>query len=112
MLRQLVREEVARELTYSGRIIDGKEALQLGLATRIADDPHTAAMTLAAQFSAGSRPALVAAKRLFNRAADDAATAATLLLAESEEQMPLLAGDDHREAIAAAAERRPPRFAR
>lgn len=112
LLRHLVREDVARELTYSGRIIDGGEALQLGLATRVADDPHAAAMALAAQFAAGSRPALVAAKRLFNRAADDAATAATLLRAEAEEQAPLLAGEDHREAIAAAAERRPPRFGR
>jgi len=33
LLRELVRGDVARELAYSGRIIDGDEAVRLGLAT-------------------------------------------------------------------------------
>ena len=112
LLRHLVREDVARELTYSGRIFDGTEALALGLATRLAADPRAAAHAMARSFAAGSRAALVEAKRLFNHAADEAATAACLLRAESEAQMPLITGADHREALAAAREKRPPRFGR
>ena len=40
VLSRLVRPDVARELTYTARIISGTEALQLGLATRLSDDPH------------------------------------------------------------------------
>lgn len=112
LLRHLVRDDVARELTYSGRIFDGREAHGLGLATKLADDPHAAAMELAGQIAAGSRAALVAAKRLFNQAADEAADAGRLLLAESEAQIPLMAGADHRELVAAAREKRAPRLAR
>ena len=39
LLRRLVRDDVARELTYTGRVFSGAEALQLGLATRVCADP-------------------------------------------------------------------------
>ena len=35
LMRGLVRDDVARELTFSGRIFSGQEALGLGLATRV-----------------------------------------------------------------------------
>ncbi len=38
-LRELMRSDVARELIFSGRILSGTEAVQLGLATRISADP-------------------------------------------------------------------------
>ena len=38
-LPRLVRDDVARELTYTGRVVEADEALALGLVTRIADDP-------------------------------------------------------------------------
>ena len=34
LMRGLVRDDVARELIFSGRIFNGQEALRLGLATR------------------------------------------------------------------------------
>ena len=37
-LRDLVRIDVAKELTFTGRIVDAEEAAQLGLVTRLADD--------------------------------------------------------------------------
>ena len=40
LLRGLVRDDVARELTWTGRIFNGAEAVSLGIATRVADDPH------------------------------------------------------------------------
>ena len=70
------------------------------------------ALDMARQWAAGSRDALVAAKRLLNAAADDAANAETILIAESVEQQKLMAGSDHREAVQAAREKRPPAYRR
>jgi enoyl-CoA hydratase/carnithine racemase len=109
LLRGLVRDDVARELTYTARQFSGAEAVELGLATRVADDPHGAAMALAAQIAARSPRAVRGAKRLFGLSRDGDADA--LLLAETLEQEQLLAGPDLPETIAAHAEQRPPRFA-
>ena len=109
LLRGLVRDDVARELTYTARQFSGAEAAELGLATHLADDPHDAAMALAAQIAARSPRAVRSAKRLFGLSQD--ADADALLLAESREQEQLLAGPDLPETIAAQAEKRAPRFA-
>jgi len=109
LLRGLLRDDVARELTYTARQFSGAEAVTLGIATRVADDPHAAAMELAAEIAARSPRAVRSAKRLFGLSQD--AGAGALLLAESREQEELLAGPDLPETIAAAAEKRAPRFA-
>jgi enoyl-CoA hydratase/carnithine racemase len=109
LLRGLVREDVARELTYTARQVSGTEAVALGLATRTADDPYAAARALAAQIAAGSPRAVRGAKRLFGLARD--AGSAEILLAESREQEALLSGPDLAETVAAQAEGRAPRFA-
>jgi enoyl-CoA hydratase/carnithine racemase len=109
LLRGLVRDDVARELTYTAREVSGTEAADLGLATRTAEHPYDAAMDLAARIAAGSTRAVRAAKRLFSVAQD--AGAAEILLAESREQEALLTGPDLGEAVTAHVEHRPPRFA-
>jgi enoyl-CoA hydratase/carnithine racemase len=109
LLRGLVRDDVARELTYTARQFSGAEAAQLGLATRLADDPHAAATALAGEIAARSPRAVRSAKRLFALSQDAGADA--LLLAESREQELLLAGPDLPETIAAHAQQRAPRFA-
>ena len=38
-LRHLVNLDVAKELTFTGRIISGTEAHRLGLVSHVADDP-------------------------------------------------------------------------
>jgi len=60
----LVRDDVARELTYSGRVVEAVEAAELGLITRIEDNPLDAARSLAAEIAARSPDAIRAAKRL------------------------------------------------
>jgi enoyl-CoA hydratase/carnithine racemase len=67
-LPRIVREDVARELTYTARIVDGVEAAALGLVTRVADDPPAAARELAIAIATRSPDAMAAAKRLLNEA--------------------------------------------
>ena len=67
-MTELVRPDVLRELTFTGRIVSGREAVELGLATRLADDPLADARALAAQIAANSPDAIRAGKRLLNGA--------------------------------------------
>jgi len=46
-LRELVRIDVAKELTMTGRIITGEEALSFGLVTRCCEDPIEEAIKVA-----------------------------------------------------------------
>ncbi|MBV9511570.1 MAG: crotonase/enoyl-CoA hydratase family protein [Caulobacteraceae bacterium] len=108
LLRGLVRDDVARDLTYTGRQFSGEEALALGLATRVCADPRAEALAYAAEIAAKNPHAIRAAKRLLNQAAD--ADGAELLLAESREQAALMASPNQVEAIAANMLRRPPAF--
>ncbi|CAN5116660.1 crotonase/enoyl-CoA hydratase family protein [soil metagenome] len=108
LLRGLVRDDVARELTYTARRISGDEALTLGIVSHVHADPYTRAMTLARTIAANSPDAIRAGKRLFNLAADTGS--ADILLAESKEQQVLLSSASHAETIAAAREKRPPVF--
>ena len=43
MLPRLVGLDVAKELTFTGRMVEGEEAVRIGLATHVADDPLAAA---------------------------------------------------------------------
>ena len=47
LMRHLAREDVVRELTYTGRIFNGEEAQQLGFVTRVVADPRAAALETA-----------------------------------------------------------------
>jgi enoyl-CoA hydratase/carnithine racemase len=67
-LPRLVGIDVAKELTYTGRVISGEEALRLGVVTRLSGDPFTAARELAAEIAGRSPDAIRAAKRLFDEA--------------------------------------------
>ncbi len=109
LLRGLVRDDVARELTYSGRMISGEEALALGLATRLCADPRAEALAFAAEIAGRSPSAIRAAKRLMNLAQD--ADEATVLLAESKEQSALIGSPNQKEAVMSALEKRPANFA-
>ncbi len=108
LLRGLVRDDVARDIVFTGRRIAGTEAAELGLVTRLAEDPRAAALDLARGMASSSPDAIRAAKRMLNLPAT--ASNAEILLAESVEQTALLASANHREALAAHAEKRAPVF--
>jgi enoyl-CoA hydratase/carnithine racemase len=108
ILAGLVRDDILRELTYTGRIFSAREALGYGLATKVCDDPRAAAFELAREIAGRSPDAIRAAKRLLNNLSVDPAAA---LLAESIEQMKLMGSPNQLEAVRANIEKRPPRFA-
>lgn len=108
LLRELVRADVARELVYSGRILQADEACQLGLVTSVHADPLAQARAFAQQVAARNPDAVRADKRLLNASAD--ADEAALLLAESREQQVILGSPNQREAVRAHQEKRAPVF--
>lgn len=109
LLRELIRPDVAAELIYSGRIFDGAEALAMGLATQLHDDPLAAALAAARAIAGQSPDAIRAAKRILG--IHDTALPARILKAETDEQMTLISSPNQVEAVLAAQERRAGRFA-
>lgn len=108
LLRELVRGDVARELTYSGRMVGSEEAVHLGLATRVCADPLQEALDFANAVAQRNPDAVRAGKRLLNQMHDG--TAASVLLAESVEQQAIIGSPNQREAVAAALAKRTPEF--
>ena len=66
-LRELVRIDVAKELTMTGRIVSGKEAADIGLVTTTCEDPLAHAESVATALVEKSPDALRSAKELFHR---------------------------------------------
>lgn len=108
IMRHLAREDVVRELTYTGRIFSGEEALQFGFATRICADPHAEALETAREIASKSPSAIEAAKRLINRAAY--LTEADGLIDESNEQDGLIGTPNQIEAVMSQLEKRAASF--
>ncbi|MDQ0012963.1 enoyl-CoA hydratase/carnithine racemase [Variovorax boronicumulans] len=108
LMRELARSDVVRELTFTGRIFSGEEALQIGFATRLSADPLADALQMAHEVAGKSPDAIRAGKRLLNAAMSQ--SAAELLMAESVEQKALIGSANQAEAVKANIERRAPRF--
>ncbi len=108
LLRGLVGPDVAKELTFTARIISGEEAAALGLATHVSNTPHAAALALAEEIAAVSPEAVRAAKRLLNAAPLLSPEAG--LQREELEQGRLAGTPNQAEAVRAAFEKRAPRF--
>lgn len=99
-LPRLVPIDVAKELTFTGRIVAGGEALALGLVTRTSDDPLASAKELADEIARKSPDAVRAAKRLYDETwlSNDAAAA---LKRESELQVGLIGKPNQLAAVVA-----------
>lgn len=107
LMRRLMRADQVRELTYTGRVFSGTEALALGLATRLCENPHAEALAMAREIASRSPDAIRAAKRLY-ALSDDGVCEADLLLAESREQAALLGSANQVESVRANLEKRSP----
>ncbi len=107
-LPRLVGLDVAKELAFTGRQFSGTEAKELGVATRLADDPRAEALELAATIAGKNPMAIRGIKALLN-------ASGTRPLAESyKEETRLMTGvigsPNQLEAVAAELEGRPATF--
>ena len=107
-LLRLTRADIAKELTFTGRRIDGNEAASLGLVTHVVDDPVASALELAKLIASKSPHAIRASKTLL-RDAPDLNTKEALLL-ETDLQRPLLGSPNQIEAVQANMTKRAPVF--
>jgi enoyl-CoA hydratase/carnithine racemase len=106
-LRGLVRRDAALELVWTGRVVSGAEALELGLASHLSDSPREAAFELARDIARRSPSAIRAGKRMFGAPRAELEQALRL---EEELQRSLLGGPDQLEAVRANLEKREPVF--
>jgi enoyl-CoA hydratase/carnithine racemase len=108
LMRALAREDIVRELCYSGRVFSGRDAMDFGFATRICQDSREEAFNTAREIACKSPDAIRAIKRLLSLRPDTGRS--SQLLNESVSQNWLLEGRNHAEAVAAAAAKREPIF--
>jgi enoyl-CoA hydratase/carnithine racemase len=107
-LPRLVRIDVAKELAFTGRVVSGQEAFELGLVTHVVDDPLAAARELADEIAGRSPDAVRGMKRLF----DESWTGSpeqTLRL-EADIQLGLLGTPNQLEAVRAGMLKEPAQF--
>lgn len=107
-LPRLVGLDVAKELTYTGRVFSGTEGHELGVVTHIADDPLAAARELAAEIADKSPDAVRSAKQLFDRSWTGSPEE-TLAL-EARLQLGLLGSPNQLAAVTAGAMKQPAEF--
>jgi enoyl-CoA hydratase/carnithine racemase len=109
LLPRVVGLDVAKELTFTGRMVEGDEAVRIGLATRVSDSPRDDALALAHEIAGKSPGAVKGAKALLN-------LAGTVSLEEgfkAEERTikGLIGTPNQVEAVTAYFEKRAPNFA-
>jgi enoyl-CoA hydratase/carnithine racemase len=107
-LPRLVGLDVAKELTYTGRVFSGEEARLIGVVTHVSVDPLTQARALAAEIATKSPDAVRGVKRLL----DDSWTAPPLetLSLEAAIQKTLIGSPNQLAAVTAGFTKEPAEF--
>jgi enoyl-CoA hydratase/carnithine racemase len=106
LLPSLIGADRAKELIWTGREVNGPEAVDIGLATHMADDPRAAALELATLIATKSPDAVRAGKRLINGVAAEDYN--TQFEAERTEIGALIGSPNQVESVQAFFEKRPP----
>jgi len=107
-LRDLVRLDIAKELTFTGRIIEGPEAAQLGVVTHVSDTPLETALEMAEAIAGKSPSAIRHGKQLLERTWRGERDEALQLEAQLQGQ--LIGRKNQIEAVKANFEERPPKY--
>lgn len=104
----LVPLDVAKELTFTGRIVSGTEARELGLVTKLSEDPLADALQTAKLIATKSPHAIRAGKTLLRDA--PGMSRADALKLETALQVTLLGSPNQMEAVQANMSKRDPDF--
>jgi enoyl-CoA hydratase/carnithine racemase len=108
LLPRLVGPDVAKDLMFTGRVVNGVEAQGLGLVTRLGDDPRTDALELAREIASRNPDAIKVMKRLVDAAwtlpFDDG------VREERDQTEGMIGSKNQLEAVVANLEGRPGRF--
>jgi enoyl-CoA hydratase/carnithine racemase len=107
-LPRLVSIDVAKELTFTGRVFSGSEAAALGVVTRADEDPLGAAQALAAEIASRSPDATRGAKRLYDESWTGSAEQTLALEAALQRQ--LIGSPNQLAAVAAGMTKQPADF--
>ena len=107
-LRDVVRLDVAKELTFTGRIVNAVEAERIGLVSHLAEDPLATAKALAAEIGGRNPHAVRAGKQLYEESWHGESR--TGLSLEATLQKGLLGSENQIEAVHANFEKRAPVF--
>ncbi|HUR76676.1 MAG TPA: crotonase/enoyl-CoA hydratase family protein [Acidimicrobiales bacterium] len=108
MLPLLVGIDRAKELTFTGRMVSGTEAAEIGLATRVSDTPLDDALAMAREIASKSPTAVRGAKQLLNVSLYR--TAAEQFSEERKTIGNLIGSANQVEAVMAFFEKRDPKF--
>ncbi|MBA2312770.1 MAG: enoyl-CoA hydratase/isomerase family protein [Actinobacteria bacterium] len=106
-LPRLIGAGRAKDLVYSGRLVDAQEALAIGLVTSVVDDAdvYEAALAMAARYASGPTVALAAAKRSIQNGLET--DLSTGLLLERQAFASLFATEDQKTGMDSFVERGP-----
>jgi enoyl-CoA hydratase/carnithine racemase len=108
MMHGLVRPDIAKELVFTAKVISGREAGEIGLATQVSDTPYEDAMAMAREIAGRSPDAVRGAKALLNRLAN--AGAAEQFAEERRVIGSLIGKPNQVEAVMSNFEKRPAAF--
>ena len=108
LLPRLVGPDVAKDLMFTGRVVLGTEARDLGLVTRLSDDPRADALELAREVASRNPDAIKVMKRLVDASwtlsFDDG------VREERDQTEGMIGSKNQLEAVLANLEQRPGRF--
>lgn len=104
----LVGPGTAKDMIFTGELVDGERSHEIGLIERVDEEPEAAAEEYAASLLSRPPQALGLAKQVVNAARDTDTRSAGLL--ESLAQSTLLETEDHTEGVRAFREDRDPEF--
>ncbi len=107
-LPNIVSMATAKDLTYTGRIVESEESLRLGLVNQVVEDHMTSAFELAELIASKSPDAVQMDKRLIEAAWE--MSAAESMKLEAKLQQEVLGKPNQVEAVVANMQNRPPEY--
>ncbi len=107
-LRDLVRLDIAKELTFTGRVVGGQEAQEIGLITSLSETPRESALEMASMITTQNPDAISSGKYLLENAWHGDSVDGLHL--EERLQAKLIKSKNQIEAVMAGMQKRKPEF--